>query len=103
MLMYTSATNGKPKGCVLSNRSVVAGDEFTSSAHQLAAQDRVLRAMPLYHINGQIVTTVAPLVHGGSVVMPHRFSASNYWDLVSKHHCTWINVVPSPAFLGTAC
>jgi long-chain acyl-CoA synthetase len=93
--MYTSGTTGKPKGCVLSNRSVVAGGEFTSSAHQLTAQDRVLCAMPLYHINGQIVTTVAPLVHGGSVVMPHRFSASSYWELVVKHQCTWINVVPT--------
>jgi long-chain acyl-CoA synthetase len=95
LLMYTSGTTGKPKGCVLSNRSVCAGGEFTSRAHELAAQDRVLCAMPLYHINGQIVTTVAPLVHGGSVVMPHRFSVTNYWELVAKHRCTWINVVPT--------
>ena len=95
LLMYTSGTTGKPKGCVLSNRSVCAGGEFTSSAHELTAKDRVFCAMPLYHINGQIVTTVAPLVHGGSVVMPHRFSVSNYWELVAKHQCTWINVVPT--------
>ena len=95
LLMYTSGTTGKPKGCVLSNRSVVAGGEYTSAAHELTAKDRVLCAMPLYHINGQIVTAVAPLVHGGSVVMPHRFSVSNYWELVTHHHCTWINVVPT--------
>jgi len=95
LLMYTSGTTGKPKGCVLSNRSVVAGGEFTSTAHELTANDRVLCAMPLYHINGQIVTAVAPLVHGGSVVMPRRFSVSNYWDLVAQHQCTWINVVPT--------
>jgi acyl-CoA synthetase (AMP-forming)/AMP-acid ligase II len=95
LLMYTSGTTGKPKGCVLSQKSVCAGGEFTSSAHQLGTHDRVLCAMPLYHINGQIVTTVAPLVHGGSVVMPHRFGASNYWELVVKHNCTWINVVPT--------
>jgi acyl-CoA synthetase (AMP-forming)/AMP-acid ligase II len=95
LLMYTSGTTGKPKGCVLSQRSVVAGGEFTSAAHGLTKDDRVLCAMPLYHINGQIVTAVAPLVHGGSVVMPHRFSASGYWELVAKHRCTWINVVPT--------
>ncbi len=95
MLMYTSGTTGKPKGCVLSQKSVVAGGEFTSAAHGLTKEDRVLCAMPLYHINGQIVTAVAPLVHGGSVVMPRRFSASNYWDLVSKYRCTWLNVVPT--------
>jgi len=95
MLMYTSGTTGKPKGCVLSHRSVVAGGEYTSAAHELMKDDRVLCAMPLYHINGQIVTAVAPLVHGGSVVMPHRFSASGYWELVSRYRCSWINVVPT--------
>lgn len=95
LLMYTSGTTGKPKGCVLSNRSVCAGGEYTSSAHELTAQDRVLCAMPLYHINGQIVTAVAPLVHGGSVVMPHRFSVSGYWEMVARYQCTWINVVPT--------
>ena len=95
LLMYTSGTTGKPKGCVLSNRSVCAGGEFTSAAHALTPADRVLCAMPLYHINGQIVTTVAPLCHGGSVVMPHRFSVSHYWRLVAEHRCTWINVVPT--------
>ncbi len=95
MLMYTSGTTGKPKGCVLTHRSVVAGGVYTSEAHALTGNDRVLCAMPLYHINGQIVTAVAPLVHGGAVVMPHRFSASGYWELASRYHCTWLNVVPT--------
>ncbi len=95
LLMYTSGTTGKPKGVLHTHRSVVAGGEYTSDAHRLTAADRVLCALPLYHINGQIVTAVAPLVHGGAVVMPHRFSAGNYWQQVARHHCTWINVVPT--------
>ena len=95
LLMYTSGTTGKPKGVLHTHGSVVAGGEYTSRAHRLTQEDRVLCALPLYHINGQIVTAVAPLVHGGSVVMPHRFSVSNYWPLVTEHRCTWINVVPT--------
>ena len=95
LLMYTSGTTGRPKGVLHTHKSVTAGGEYTSDAHRLEAPDRVLCALPLYHINGQIVTAVAPLVHGGSVVMPHRFSVSNFWELVARYECTWINVVPT--------
>ncbi|MBI2312694.1 MAG: AMP-binding protein [Betaproteobacteria bacterium] len=95
LLMYTSGTTGLPKGVILTHRNVIAGGEYTGAAHALTVDDRVLCSLPLYHINGQIVTTVAPLVHGGSVVMPHRFSVSGFWELVSEHGCTWINVVPT--------
>ena len=95
LLMYTSGTTGAPKGVLHTHRSVTAGGEYTSAAHRLTRVDRVLCALPLYHINGQIVTAVAPLVHGGSVVMPQRFSVTDYWRLAAEHRCTWINVVPT--------
>jgi long-chain acyl-CoA synthetase len=55
----------------------------------------VLGTLPLYHINGQIVQATATLIHGGALVMPHRFSASAFWRIAAEHRCTWINVVPT--------
>jgi long-chain acyl-CoA synthetase len=95
LMMYTSGTTGTPKGVVLANRSVVSGGQFVSGAHELGPQDRVMACLPLYHINAQIVTATAPLVHGGSLVLPHRFSVSNFWELAVQHRCTWINLVPT--------
>ena len=95
LMMYTSGTTGKPKGVVLANRAVVSGGQFVSAAQALGPDDRVLASLPLYHINAQIVTATAPLVHGGSLVLPHRFSASGFWELVARYRCTWINVVPT--------
>lgn len=95
LLLYTSGTTGVPKGVVLSHKNVVAGGQYTVMAHELAPEDRALCSLPVYHINGAIVTTVAPLVSGGSVVMPHRFKVSNFWRLLSEYRCTWFSVVPT--------
>jgi long-chain acyl-CoA synthetase len=95
LMMYTSGTTGKPKGVVLTNRSVVSGGQFVSAAHELGPQDRVMASLPLYHINAQIVNATSSLVHGGSLVLPHRFGVSNFWSLVAQYQCSWINLVPT--------
>ena len=95
LLLYTSGTTGLPKGARLSHRAVLAGGRNTAIAHQLSAEDRALCVLPLYHINGEMVTVMGPLVSGGSVVMPHRFSASDLWALVMANRCTWLSVVPT--------
>ncbi len=95
LMMYTSGTTGQPKGVVLTHGNVTAAGGFVSAAHRLGPDDRVLGTLPLYHINGQIVQATATLVHGGGLVIPHRFSASAFWRLAAEHRCTWINVVPT--------
>jgi long-chain acyl-CoA synthetase len=74
---------------------MIAGGQYTALAHGLTTEDRALCSLPLYHINGEVVTAVTPLVSGGSVVMPHAFSVSNFWELISEYACTWFSVVPT--------
>ena len=95
LLLYTSGTTGVPKGVILSNKNMVAGGEYTALAHELKPDDRALCSLPLYHINGEVVTAVTPLVSGGSVVMPHKFSTSTFWEYISEYRCTWFSVVPT--------
>ncbi|CAB3800121.1 putative sulfoacetate--CoA ligase [Paraburkholderia caffeinitolerans] len=95
LLMYTSGTTGAPKGVLLSHENLHANARNISVEHRLAANDRVLASLPLYHINGLVVTLLAPLWHAGSVVLPPRFSARTFWRDASRYGCTWINVVPT--------
>ncbi|WP_322031341.1 AMP-binding protein [Paraburkholderia sp. J76] len=95
LLMYTSGTTGAPKGVLLSHANLCANARNISLEHRLAADDRVLASLPLYHINGLVVTLLAPLWHAGSVVLTPRFSAGTFWRDAAGYGCTWINVVPT--------
>jgi len=95
LLMYTSGTTGKPKGVMLSHANLVANARAISAEHALGPGDRVAAVLPLYHINAFVVTMLAPLAHGGSLVMPARFSATKFWPMATAAGCTWINVVPT--------
>ena len=95
LLMYTSGTTGKPKGVILTQANLAANARTISAEHRLGPSDRVAAILPLYHINAFAVTMLAPLAHGGSLVMPPKFSAKKFWDMAIRHECTWINVVPT--------
>jgi len=95
LLMYTSGTTGTPKGAVLSHANLIAAASSVAAWHGLTPRDRCLSSLPLYHINGQVIATVTPFVSGGSLVAPHRFSVSTWWETAEKHEATWINLVPT--------
>ena len=95
VLIYTSGTTGRPKGVQLSHKNVLAGAQNTAHAHQLTDTDRGLCVLPLYHINAEIVSVLGSLVSGGSLVLPSKFSVSNFWPLIAEKNCTWFSLVPT--------
>lgn len=97
MILYTSGTVGRPKGAVHTHQSLIAGGRNVELAHQITSDDRVYCVLPLYHINGEVVTTIAQLVSGSCVVMPRKFSVNKFWDHIEEFKCTWFNIVPTIA------
>jgi len=94
-LIYTSGTTGKPKGVMLSHSNILAGGKNVMLSHKINTNDRALCVLPLFHINGAIVTIMGPLVSQSSLVLCERFSVTNFWKYISKFKCTWFSVVPT--------
>jgi long-chain acyl-CoA synthetase len=95
MLMYTSGTTGVPKGVLLTHANMLHAGATVAGHQQLGPADRVLSSLPLYHINGQCIAVASAVVAAGSIVLPHRFSASQWWPLVERYRPTWLNLVPT--------
>lgn len=95
LMIYTSGTTGRPKGVLLSHKNVIAGGQNTVEAHQLNETDIGLCVLPLYHINAEIISVIAPLVSNSAVVMSRKLSISQFWYWVVNFRCTWFSAVPT--------
>src|SRR5215813_12222727 len=88
IIIYTSGTTGKPKGCLLTHGNLIANARQISQWLGFTERDRLLSVMPLFHMNAVSVTTMSALYSGGSTVVSPRFSASRFWEIVSRYQVT---------------
>jgi acyl-CoA synthetase (AMP-forming)/AMP-acid ligase II/aryl carrier-like protein len=95
LLAYTSGTTGEPKGVLLTHRAVVAAAANVVGMYGLSAADRALCVLPLSQRSAQNTTLLATLLSGGSVVLPRGFEVTGFWELVRRHRCTWLGLVPA--------
>lgn len=51
--------------------------------------------MPLFHVHGLLAGFLAPLRSGGSVIVPQKFSASEFWEHFITYKANWYTAVPT--------
>ena len=95
LFAYTSGTTGRPKCVPLSHGNVLWSSRNIAAHYDLTSADCSLVVLPLFHGHGLIGATLSTLASGGSVIVPPRFSASEFWKLFREHHATWYTAVPT--------
>jgi malonyl-CoA/methylmalonyl-CoA synthetase len=72
LIGYTSGTTGRPKGAVLSHANLLASVESLRLAWRWTSDDRLVLALPLFHMHGLGVGLHGTLHAGAStVLLPH--------------------------------
>ncbi len=102
MIIYTSGTTGKPKGVLLTHHNFIIDAEYIAEWFGFTEDDRMMCVLPLFHVNGEVVTIINPLYFGGSVVLNRKFSASRFWPAVDKYKVNQVSVVPTLLSILTA-
>ena len=94
LLLYTSGTTGKPKGCMLGQRSWTAQAANLTACMQMGCDDTYLSFMPLFHVSG-FSATFSQLILGGTVITAPMPDPKFLWGLVEKYKATIANFIPT--------
>ena len=95
ILGYTSGTTGTPKGAVLSHGNLLASSESVRLAWRWTGDDRLVLALPLFHIHGLGVGLHGTLLTGATAVLLPRFDPDAVLDAAAAHDATLFFGVPT--------
>ena len=100
-LLPTGGTTGAPKVVPLSNRNVVSSAIGSMLAVDLEAGDRILIALPIFHVGGAFCSSLPALGCGATMILPTATAfrnpdvVANFWRIVDAQRVTHGALVPT--------
>ena len=95
LFLHTSGTTSRPKGVPLTHSNLMTSLNNIVKTYALTENDTALVVMPLFHVHGLIGVALSSLNSAGTIVIPPRFSASNFWQNQALTNATWYSAVPT--------
>ena len=74
-LLYSSGTTGVPKGIMLTHGNLLSNTQSLLSAWEFSDRDRLLHALPIFHVHGLFVGIGCTLLSGASMRWLDTFNA----------------------------
>ena len=93
-LIYTSGTTGRPKGCMLTQRGMVALAQQMANEGGLNGAERTLLAMPFFHI-GSKSQSLGTHWRGGTVYVHRAFDAEATLKSIQADRITFVMLAPT--------
>ena len=98
LIQYTGGTTGLPKGAMLTHANVTANANQANMwfLHDGETQERVLAALPLFHVFAMTAVMNFGIKMGAEIVMMFpRFNPEDAMKMIQKHKITFFPAVPT--------
>ncbi|MGN6781448.1 MAG: AMP-binding protein, partial [Marmoricola sp.] len=94
-IQYTSGTTGKPKGAMLTHRSIVNNARLTMQRWGIRPEDRWCNPMPFFHTTGCVMMGLGIVIARATHCPVVRFDAATVLRVVAEERCTLVETVPT--------
>lgn len=94
-MQYTSGTTGFPKGVMLSHYNIVNNAHQVAQCMKLGEGDRLCIPVPFFHCFGCVMSTLACVTVGATMVPVVEFHPKRVLETVAAERCTALHGVPT--------
>ena len=92
-IVYTSGTTGRPKGAMLTRDNLASNATVLAHEWRFSGADRLLHALPLFHVHGLFVAINTVLASGSGMLLLPKFEAAAV--IAQLPRCTVFMGVPT--------
>ncbi|MFG6114983.1 AMP-binding protein [Halobacillus sp. MO56] len=94
-MQYTSGTTGFPKGVMLTHYNIVNNGKQVAEAMKMTKEDRLCIPVPFFHCFGCVMSTIACVTQGATMVILEQFDPEKVLNAVESEQCTALHGVPT--------
>jgi long-chain acyl-CoA synthetase len=87
-IFYTSGTSSRPKGVVCSYAELLENVLPIADAFGMTEEDRILDFRSMNWMSAQVLSALAPLAKGATLLFARKFSVSRFFDWANDNEAT---------------
>ncbi len=94
-LIYTSGTEGRPKGAMLSHRNFLSDCRLIGGLCRIAEGDTVAGVLPMFHIFGLTNVLIGAFVNRAAIVLVPQYSPASLLKAVAESGASFLLATPT--------
>ncbi len=95
LLCYTSGTTGQPKGVLLDQNALFYTAINSTHMHDMTSSDRILATLPMFHVGGLNIQTLAALHSGATIYLHAGFDPGTILHDIEEQSINLVVLVPA--------